>query len=134
MLNIGVWRGGRCAPFEPPAASPRPCRASQLGGSALEPPCGALMADRRTVHFHARGLPTALAAWWAKSQWAARRYRRSGMACPRSPPERCGLNATRGLAESAHLDGVNAGGLQQDLQTAPEVSRRFGLASRQRRD
>ena len=35
--------------------------------------------------------------------------------------EECGPNATRGLAELARLDGVNAGGFRQGLQDAPEV-------------
>ena len=32
----------------------------------------------------------------------------------------CGPNATRGLAELARLDGVNAGGFRQGLQDAPK--------------
>ena len=35
--------------------------------------------------------------------------------------EECGPNATRGLAELARLDGVNAGGFRHGLQDAPEV-------------
>lgn len=40
---------------------------------------------------------------------------------------------TGGLAESDRLDGVDAGGFRQDLQTAPESSRRFGVATRRYR-
>ena len=40
---------------------------------------------------------------------------------------------TGGLAESDRLDGVDAEGFRQDLQTAPESSRRFGVATRRYR-
>ena len=71
-----------------------------------------------------------------ESTWSERAPRMAGVddrpkrADRPTAPERRGPESTGGLAESDQLDGVDAGGCQQNLQTAPEISRRFGVATR----
>ena len=66
-VHIGVWRGGCCAPLEPPASR---AAAGLAGERAALPPLlqgGALVADRRTVEIHARVSPAERATWRAKA-------------------------------------------------------------------